>query len=42
MTDSDRIVVEDLNVSYGDIQVLWDVSLEIRETDDVVSLENSR
>jgi branched-chain amino acid transport system ATP-binding protein len=38
MTDSDRIVVEDLNVSYGDIQVLWDVSFEISADDSIIAL----
>ncbi|WP_280586652.1 ABC transporter ATP-binding protein [Halorubrum sp. Boch-26] len=30
--------VEDLNVGYGDLQVLWDVSMTIAEDDDVVAL----
>ena len=32
------ITVEDLNVKYGDLQVLWDVSLEVRDEDSVVSI----
>jgi len=32
------ITVEDLNVKYGDLQVLWDVSLEIRDDDSIVSI----
>nr|WP_234699181.1 ABC transporter ATP-binding protein [Halorubrum sp. LN27] len=30
--------VEDLNVGYGDLQVLWDVSMTIEADDDVVAL----
>ena len=32
------IDVDDLDVHYGDLQVLWDVSFEIREDDSVVSI----
>ena len=32
------ITVEDLDVHYGDLQVLWDVSLEIAEDDSVVAV----
>ena len=32
------IDVDDLDVHYGDLQVLWDVSLEVREDDSVVSI----
>ncbi|MEY7851652.1 ABC transporter ATP-binding protein [Natrarchaeobius sp. A-rgal3] len=32
------LLVDDVNVHYGDLQVLWDVSLEIRDDDDVVAL----
>ncbi|RQG89714.1 ABC transporter ATP-binding protein [Natrarchaeobius chitinivorans] len=30
--------VEDIDVSYGDIQVVWDVSLEIGEDEDIVAI----
>lgn len=32
------IKVENVDVSYGDLQVLWDVSLEVREEDSIVAL----
>ncbi|MDR5673861.1 ABC transporter ATP-binding protein [Halalkaliarchaeum sp. AArc-GB] len=32
------ITVDELDVHYGDLQVLWDVSLEIREDDSVVAI----
>ncbi|WP_423747445.1 ABC transporter ATP-binding protein (plasmid) [Haladaptatus sp. SPP-AMP-3] len=32
------ITVSDLNVHYGDLQVLWDVSLEIDDEDSVVAI----
>ncbi|MFU1783289.1 ABC transporter ATP-binding protein [Haloarcula japonica] len=32
------ITVEDISVHYGDLQVLWDLSLEIRENDSVVAI----
>lgn len=32
------LTVTDLNVAYGDLQVLWDVSLEIAEDDSIVSI----
>lgn len=32
------IVIKDLDVHYGDLQALWGVSLEIRETDSVVAV----
>jgi branched-chain amino acid transport system ATP-binding protein len=32
------IAVEDLDVHYGDLQVLWDVSLTVEETDSVVAV----
>ena len=32
------IDVDGLDVHYGDLQVLWDVSLEVREDDSVVSI----
>ena len=32
------VSVEDIDVFYGNIQAVWDVSLEIREADDIVSL----
>jgi len=32
------IDVQDLDVHYGDLQVLWDVSLQVREDDSVVSI----
>ncbi|SNR24232.1 ABC transporter ATP-binding protein [Halorubrum vacuolatum] len=32
------IRVEDVDVAYGDLQVLWDVSMEVRESDGVVAL----
>lgn len=32
------ITVEDINVHYGDLQVLWDLSLEIRDDDSVVAI----
>ncbi|MFB6353061.1 MAG: ABC transporter ATP-binding protein [Halobacteriales archaeon] len=32
------ITVEDLDVHYGDLQVLWDVSLEVTAGDSVVSI----
>ena len=32
------IVVEDLDVHYGDLQVLWGVSLEVDEGDSIVSI----
>ena len=32
------IRVENVDVAYGDLQVLWDVSLEVRESDGVVAL----
>ena len=32
------IRVEHVDVAYGDLQVLWDVSLEVRESDGVVAL----
>jgi len=33
-----KLRVEDLDVGYGDMQVLWDVSLDIRDEDSVVAL----
>jgi len=33
-----QITVEDLEVKYGDLQVLWGVSLEVRESDQIVSI----
>ena len=30
MTGDPLLRVERLNVAYGDVQVLWDVSLEVR------------
>jgi len=32
------ITVDDINVHYGDLQVLWDLSLEIRDDDSVVAI----
>lgn len=32
------ITIENLNVHYGDLQVLWDVSLEVREDDNIVAI----
>lgn len=32
------VTVEGLDVAYGDLQVLWDVSLEVRADDDIISL----
>ena len=32
------ITVTDLNVHYGDLQVLWDVSLEVDEDDSIVAI----
>ena len=32
------IRVENVDVAYGDLQVLWDVSMEVRESDGVVAL----
>jgi branched-chain amino acid transport system ATP-binding protein len=32
------ITVEDINVHYGDLQVLWDLSLEIRDDDSIVAI----
>jgi len=32
------ITVEDLSVKYGDLQVLWDVSLDVRDDDSIVSI----
>lgn len=32
------IEVTDLNVHYGDLQVLWDVSLEVTESDSIVTI----
>jgi len=32
------VEVEELDVHYGDLQVLWDVSLEVEEDDSVVSI----
>ena len=32
------VSVENVDVFYGNIQAVWDVSLEIREADDIVSL----
>lgn len=32
------VSVENVDIAYGDIQVVWDVSLDIREEDNVVSL----
>jgi len=33
-----KLHVDDLNVGYGDLQVLWDVSVDIRDADSVVAL----
>jgi len=33
-----QVEVEDLEVHYGDLQVLWGVSLEVREADQVVAV----
>jgi branched-chain amino acid transport system ATP-binding protein len=33
-----KLEITDLNVGYGDLQVLWDVSLRIQEADSVVAL----
>jgi branched-chain amino acid transport system ATP-binding protein len=35
---TDRIVVENIDVAYGDLQVLWDVSLEVTTDDSIVAL----
>lgn len=32
------VSVEDVDIAYGDIQVVWNASLEVRESDDVVAL----
>jgi len=32
------IRVENVDVAYGDLQVLWDVSMEVRESDGIVAL----
>ena len=32
------IAVEDLDVHYGDLQVLWDVSIDVDEDDSVVAV----
>lgn len=32
------LAVEDLNVSYGEIQVLWDVSFHVEEDESVISI----
>lgn len=37
MTD-DTIRVEDVNVSYGDLQVLWDISLTVSTEDSIIAL----
>jgi branched-chain amino acid transport system ATP-binding protein len=36
--DADGIVVENIDVAYGDLQVLWDVSLEVSAEDRIVAL----
>jgi branched-chain amino acid transport system ATP-binding protein len=33
-----QITVEDLDVHYGDLQVLWGLSMEVREDDSIVSI----
>ena len=33
-----QIAVEGVDVAYDDLQVLWDVSMEVRDDDDVVAL----
>lgn len=38
MTETNEIVVDEINVSYGDLQVLWDVSLEISTDDSIIAL----
>ncbi|WP_255169251.1 ABC transporter ATP-binding protein [Natrononativus amylolyticus] len=38
MSDAPAVRVEEVNVSYGDLQVLWDVSMELTEDDRVVAL----
>lgn len=35
------IEVEDLNVAYGDLQVLWDVSLQVSDDDGIVAIVGS-
>jgi len=36
--NADGVTVENVDIYYDDIQAVWDVSLEITENDDVVSL----
>ena len=38
MSDENRIVVDGIDVSYGDLQVLWDVSIELSTDDGIVAL----
>ncbi|MCD2201690.1 ABC transporter ATP-binding protein [Halobacterium sp. KA-4] len=38
MSDNNTITVDEVDVAYGDLQVLWDVSMEVREEDDIVSV----
>lgn len=38
MSGDDRVSVEGIDVAYGDIQVLWDVSLELSTDDTIVAL----
>ena len=35
---SDGVVVDSIDVSYGDLQVLWDISLEVSTDDTIVAL----
>ncbi len=35
---SDGVVVDSIDVAYGDLQVLWDVSLEVSTDDTIVAL----
>jgi branched-chain amino acid transport system ATP-binding protein len=37
-TESNDIVVENVDVSYGDLQVLWDLSFEVTTDDNIVAL----
>lgn len=38
MSNSDEIVVDGIDVSYGQLQVLWDVSLDISTDDSIIAL----
>lgn len=38
MSESEKIVVDGIDVAYGDLQVLWDISFEVSTEDSIIAL----